>query len=141
MSYSGSLATPGAGTQIGYTPIGGGSLTPLGEVTNLKLGGLAVDKIDTTNMQSLNNRMERTGGWIDPGDMTGTMHYLKAQTTTLLNTLIRTTYIWTITYPDGSTYVCNGFLDKLGTAFELKGLINQDFGVALSGKETFTEGS
>jgi|SRR5665213_1647834 len=141
MSYTVSLATPTVGTTIGYTPVGGGSMVVLGEVTNLKLGGLSVDKIDTTNFQSLSNRMEKTGGWVDPGEMSGTMHYLKAQTTTLLSTIIRTTYIWTITYPDASTYVCNGFLDKLGQAFDMKKLIDQDFSIALSGKEVYSAGA
>jgi hypothetical protein len=136
-----SSAITGKGATLGYSATSGGSYTLLSEVVDCNIPEITFPGVEKTHYTSDNSRIEKTPtGWGELGDNSVQLNYVKAQTTTLY-TLVGQLKWWKLTLSDGSTYVWNGWISKLGHPVPNKDRILQTGAFTNTGDITFTAGS
>lgn len=133
---------PGEGISGFGTTLEGASTGPLGMITRMQLGGLDVTTdIDITTMNTPARWMLFIAGLKDAKDVSMDLLYEKTNMATILAALGGTNEAWTITFPDGSTLVCDGYIKHLGSQIPVNDKIAQTATLKLSGPPTFTPGS
>lgn len=101
------------------------------EVTNIEFTDLWTrEAVDFTHMESTTARAFKPTDLYDPGSMSVTVQF----DSTLIPVPAATeTITWTITFPAGDTFICNGFITNLGIAVPLEDKMTQTFTVKLTG--------
>ena len=128
------------------TTLGGSSnftgTNVISEVSTISLPELSVSDIDVSSMDSAQNYMEFIGGSIDPGQMDLEINYTPAQRALALAAVGDVNETWTLTFPDGSTYATDGYINKngAGTAGTNEKL-SSSLGIKCSGIPTHTTGA
>jgi hypothetical protein len=84
------------------------------EVTNISFPELSVTDIDVSSFDSEDNFMEFVGGSVDPGVIDLELNYDKTQDVAMLASLGLANEDFTVTFPDGSTWVTDGYVNKIG---------------------------
>lgn len=124
---------------IGHgTTLAGATAGAIGKLTNIGGPNESVDDIDVTDMASTDARREFMAGLIDSGEVSADLIYDKTLYDTVQGALGGTNEAWTITLPDTSTIVCNGYLKANGLAIPMEDKITQAITIKLSGGITVT---
>jgi hypothetical protein len=131
------MGVKGHGTTIGYGATVAGPHTAIAKVEKVTPGAVSVDDIESTNMDSADEYKEYLAGRKDAGDGTISVQYEKVQSTAI-NALIAETKNWKITFKDGSTWTCDGYIKGLGTPVEENGLVRTELTIKFSGKPVVT---
>jgi len=97
--------------------------------------------IDATNMASPGQYKEKDVGLLDAGRISFTLEYDGGASgiTDVINTNKFVKQTWTVTFPDGATRSCDGFIYTLSTPAPLREKIVQTVGIEFSGQPTFTK--
>jgi hypothetical protein len=127
----------------------GSTFVAIAEVREIKGPERLVGVVKATNLNSPNATLEKLPGMIDPGKLTATLAFTKAQYNTLLG-YIRVVKLWRISWPlagaetTPSRVKGNGFIVKLGNTFadaEQNEVALCELEIELTGPLTFTLGS
>jgi hypothetical protein len=133
------------GTRGFGTTLSGATTGVIAEIISVGLSGQDVTDIDVSSMDSPDGWMEFIPGMINAGEIQLNILYSAAQMDAILDALgggaEQENEDWTITFSDGSTFVCSGYLKSLGTQIPMNDKIAQTVGLKLSGKPTFTASS
>lgn len=126
----------------GTTLAGTGSAGTVGNIITIT-NTQTRDSIDFSTMESTDKFREFISGMADAGELTLTVNY-DGSDSGVANSLNAdfqggTTSQWTVTFPDTSTWVCNGFITNLGHAIPFDDKITQDVTIKLTGKPVFTD--
>lgn len=129
-----------SGATHGYgTTLAGATTSTVGEILNITVGDITVDPTEVSNMDSPDAYKEFIAGMLDAGEITFAMNYNKASTAALKTAAdSRTSEVWTVTFPDGSTWVATGFVSNLSNASPHDDKISGDCTIKISGKPVFT---
>jgi len=111
------------------------------EITRIGIDGMDVPELDVTTMASTSGWREFIAGLKDAGALTLDLLYEKSQFSTMLGILGGTVEAWTITLPDSSTFVVDGFLKGLGAEIPMDDKILSSASLKLSGVPEFTASS
>lgn len=129
------------GTHGHGTTLAGATAGTIGNIQNIAGPTIQVDDIDISSMDSTNKWREFIPGMKDAGELVFTVNYdgSASGNADALNTAIGVVDTWTVTFSDGSTWACSGYLKNLGTTSEFEGKITQDVTIKLSGAPTYTD--
>ena len=86
----------------------------ISEITSISLPELGMTDLDVSSFDSAQNFMEFVGGSVDPGAVDVELNYDKANDTLLLAAIGDANEVWTITFPDASTWATDGYINKMG---------------------------
>jgi len=124
---------------LGYgTTLSGATTGAIGEIVDVGLPDQTVDDVDVSTSDSPDKFMEFIPGMINAGQISLQLVYEKANYNTVQGALGADPEIWTITFPDGSTFACSGYIKANGGSSPIKDKIGQSVTLKLSGKPTFT---
>jgi hypothetical protein len=113
----------------------------ISEVSTVSLPELSVTDIDVSSMDSASNYMEFIGGSVDPGQMDLVVNYTPAQRA-LSIAAVGDDDVYTLTFPDGSTYATAGYVNKNGAGTAgTNEKITSTIGIKCSGLPTHVTGS
>jgi predicted secreted protein len=126
------MATHGYGTTLSGSISG-----QIAEIQRIGLPDQKVDDLDVTTMTSPDKYKEFIAGLIDAGTISMDVLYTKACYQQIQNAL-GVFQVWTITLPDGSTFVGSGYINAQGGESPYEDKITQNVGLKLSGKPAFT---
>ena len=85
----------------------------IGEIISISLPELGVTDIDVSTMDSASNYMEYIPGSVEPGVMEIEVNY-DDDADALFLAALATVQVYTITFPDNSTYATSGYMNKAG---------------------------
>lgn len=130
----------GTGTHGKGTTLAGGTAGAIGYITNISINE-TMETIDITSMDD--DYREFIASWKDAGEITFTCNYdgSASGVADKLHTAYATATaeVWTVTFPDASTFACSGLITSLGTAIPFDDKITQDVTIKLTGEPTFTD--
>ena len=75
---------------------------------------ISMTDIDVSSMDSAQNYMEFIGGSKDPGSIELVVNYQRQDYENVIDAFGEDNQIWTITFPDSSSYSTYGYINKLG---------------------------
>jgi hypothetical protein len=84
------------------------------EIVKIDLPEVSVTDIDVSSMDSTSNFMEFIGGSIDPGVIDIEVNYDAVHEAAVEDAILLANESWTITFPDGATWVTDGYINKMG---------------------------
>jgi hypothetical protein len=131
----------------GFATTLGGSVNFTGtnvisEVVSIALPELSMTDIDVSSMASASNYMEFIGGSVDPGQMDLIVNYTPAQRGLSIAAVGDVNETWTLTFPDGSSYATNGYINKNGAGTAgTNEKITSSIGIKCSGVPTHVTGA
>lgn len=128
---------------LGYgTTLSGATTGSIAEIVSIEIDGMEADEVDVTTMDSTNGWKEFLAGLKDAGSMTLTLVFEAANYAKILAAFAGTAEAWTITLPEGSTFVCTGWIKSAGNmSVPVEGRIENTATLRWSGEPTFTAGS
>lgn len=101
------------------------------EVTNIELVDLWTrESVDFTHMESTTARAFKPTDLYDPGTMNVTVQF---DETLVMLPVATETITWTVTFPGGATFICNGFIVNYGKTVAVEEKMQQTFSVKLTG--------
>jgi hypothetical protein len=101
------------------------------EVTSIEFTDLWTrEAVDFTHMESTTARAFRPTDLYDPGTLSVTVQY---DSTLVMAPAPTETITWTITFPGGETFICNGFTTNFGKSLEVEGKMTQTITIKLTG--------
>lgn len=109
----------------------------IAEIISTNISGMSGDDIDITHMESPDGFREFIPGLVDGGALDVTLNYTKAQRAALM-ALWREVETYTVTYPDGSTDVFDGYINDFGQETPHDDKITCTASFKISGKPVFT---
>ena len=117
------------------------SFTAVSEIKSITVPSPEVTDVDVTNLESASYTKEFIAGLIDPGEVTMTLSYGKTQTAAIYARL-RSTKWWTITAPDASTWLFEGYVKGFGQEqIESESEITNTCTIKVTSKPVFTAGA
>jgi predicted secreted protein len=127
------MATHGHGTTLS-----GATTGAIAQIISVGLPDQKVDDLDVTTMASANKWREFIPGLKDAGTIQLQLLYEKANYQKVQNILGATPEVWTITLPDGSTFVSTAYINANGGDSPMEDKVTQSVTMKLSGEPTFT---
>lgn len=101
------------------------------EVTNIEFNDIwQREAIDFTHMEVTGGREFKPTDLYDPGTIAVTVQF---DSVLVITPVATETITWTITFPAGDTFICNGFMTKVGMTIPLEDKMTQTFEIKLSG--------
>lgn len=134
-------STIGFGSTLSHSTTSGGTYTPIAQTVDLNGPEPEIGDVKITNNSSPNRTHEyNPGGLIEPGTLEFQVVYAKAACATLYAMFgDQTVYFWKETYPDGSYWSFQAYVNKFGTEAPTEdSAIMNTIGLKLTGKPTFT---
>lgn len=127
MAYTASIGT---GTTISR------GATTFAQVTDIQIGDQSLPSIDITNLSSV-AKDYMPGDLIDAGSITFDILILGKGDLPALGTLVAgTPDVFTVTFPDASTFVCSGHIESRSIAIPLEDKISCSITIKLTGAIT-----
>ncbi len=111
--------------------------TAFAELADVNPPEITGDDEEVTHHTSPDGYKEFIPGLVDGGEVNVQLNYRKADVATVL-ALFRVKKNYQIVLPDGSTWVFNGYLKKLGKKTPLKSKMLQDMTFKVNGKPLWT---
>jgi predicted secreted protein len=125
----------------GYgTTVSGASTGALGDLTGVNIAGMDVTDLDVSTMASPDRWKEFIAGMKNAGEVTLTLLYEMGNFDAVQTAFGGPNEAWTVTFPDGSTFVCSGYIKHLGADSKMDDKITQAVTIKLSGEPVFTQG-
>lgn len=120
------------------TTLSGGTSGNVGHIRSVSLSGIETEEVEVTTMSSSDAFREYVTGLSDPGEIQLDIVYSKTSFNTVFNALgDSANEEWTVTFPDSSTFKCNGFLKSVSLDSQMDEVIEGVAILKLSGKPTF----
>lgn len=135
------MPTGGSGGISGFgTTVSGATTGTIGSILKVDVGNIECNKIDITNMESVGGWKEWIAGLKSQGEIKMDCLYLGSDFSAFLTTGVGgDEELWTITFPDGSTFVCYGFISSLGNlSAPLDDKMTFSVTITLTGQPEFT---
>lgn len=132
---------PGVGISGFGTRLSGATTGPIGMITKIMIDGQEVDDIDVSTMNSPGRYKQFVSGMIDPKELSLELVYERINMATILAKVGGVNEVWTVTFPDASTWVQTGHIKKLGTAIPYNDKISQTVTLKMSGAPVFNAAS
>lgn len=132
---------PGDGISGVGTTLQGAVTGPIGMINRINLDGSERDVYDVTTMNSADKWRQFIPGLKDAKEATLDLLYEKENYSILQDAIEADPESWTITFPDGSTFVCSGFIRKVGVASPFDEKMTQSVTIKFTGKPVFTDSS
>ncbi len=123
------------------TTLSGATTGAIGKLKNISVGGISVTDVDVSHLTSTDRFKEFAAGMKDPGTLDGSLVYESGTGEDLLDAVGGENETWTLTFPDGSTFACSGYMKSLGMEVPEDGAITRSISIKLSGKPTFIDAS
>ncbi len=138
-------ADPGDGISGSGTQLSGSESGNIGMLLGVAFSGIKADALDITTMASPGTANSEAfknfiAGLMEAGKVTLDSLYHESVMATLMGIVGGAKEDWTIEFPDGSTFVCAGFVDSLGPSAKNGDKIQQAVSLQLSGVPIFTPG-
>jgi hypothetical protein len=137
-------ATWDAGTP--ETPPADGTFAEFGDLVDLTLPKSQVTKMKATKLNQANRWHRKKPGFIEPGDLTFRIQFIKANYNTLLGYVDAGTELWwSVDIPDSdsasqfSNLKFHGFVSGLGGEVPEDDFISVDVEICVNGKPQFTQ--
>jgi len=130
------------GTHGHGATLAGASVGTIGNIISVSGPDQSRDSIDISTMDSTNKWREFIPGMIDAGEVTFDVNYdgsAAGNANVLSGALDDAAEVWTITFPDTSTWACSGFVTGLGHAIPFDDKITQSVSIKFSGSPTYTD--
>lgn len=128
---------PGKGILGMKTTLAGATTGPVGMITKIGIVGQEADEVEITTMNSPDNYKEFIAGLIDAKSLSLNLLYERVNMGILLPRVGQPNEIWTIVFPDTSTFVVTGHIKQIGTEIDMKDKIMQTCTIRLSGPPAF----
>jgi len=127
----------------GYgSALAGATTDTVGNIISIEVAGQTRDSIDISTMDSTSAHREFVAGLADVGELTATLNYDGSSVGigSALNVAFAggTAELWTVTFPDTSTFAGTGFITNLSIASPRDDKITQTLSIKLTGVPTFT---
>lgn len=132
-----SAGITGFGTLIAVATASTATYTTIGEPISIDGPNITSTDIDFFHQQSPNQFREFKAGAGDAGEITFTVNYVEADSSTIY-ALHRTDRWFKITDSGSSTWVCGGYIRDIAPSFPEDDRATMDLTIKLSGKPTFT---
>lgn len=123
------------------TTISGSVAGAIAQVTSVSVSGMAATDIDVSTMDSVNAWKEFIPGMKEAGEFSLGLLYERENHDVIQGSLGADPETWTVTLPDGSTFVCSGYVKGLGIEVPMDDKISQTATIKLTGEPTFTPNS
>lgn len=121
------------------TTLTGGSTGLIGNIRSITLPNMERVYFDTSSMSSTNDYRTFLGGMIDAGEATFELVFDKADVATLHTAIEAANQTWTITFSNGSTWVCPGGVKSSGGgSANIDDVVTWNLTIKFSGEPTFT---
>lgn len=131
------------GTHGHETTLSGATVGDVGNIISISGPDQTRDSIDISTMDSISKAREFISGLWDAGEVTIEINYDGASggTANDLSTAFQlgTGEVWTIAFPDTSTWAATGFITSLGHAIPVDDKITQSFTIKFTGVPTYTD--
>ncbi len=131
------MTTPAGISGFGTTLVGATSGAII-YVRSLGLENQSVDVIDVSSSSSTDRKREKVPGMIDGGEISFEGVYEKDNFDAVQDALGDPEEIWTLTLPDTSAQVIDGFVTANSAAIPYDDVITQSFTITVSGLGVFT---
>ena len=123
--------------------LSGATTGSVGQITSLEVDGIKCDSVDVTAADSPNACRQFLPTVIDPGEITFEINH-DGSADGIANKLhatilARTVEVWTVTFPDTSTWACSGFITNFGIKNDVEGKIANSITIKCSGLPVFTD--
>lgn len=128
---------PGQGIKGLGTLLQGATTGALGMITKVTIDGVDVGDIDVTTMNAAGGFKVFIAALKDPGTITMEMIYQQNNYGTMLANVGGTNESWTVTFPDGSTYVQLGHIKHVGAMSPVEDKITNSLSLRMSGPPTW----
>lgn len=132
---------PGDGISGFGTTLKGATTGVLGMLIKLAFAGQEVNDIDITTMNNADRWKKFIAGLKDSKELNVDLLYEPENTGIILAHLGAAPENFTVTFPDGATWVQKGYIKSLGTQIPLDDKIMQSMTIRLSGPPAFHEPS
>jgi hypothetical protein len=135
---------PGTGSTGTGVTLQGSVTGPVGMIVKITFDGQEAGETDvTTSNNAIANQKYRTfiPTLLDAKGANLDLLYERENMALILSRLAQPNEAWTITFPDGSTFVTQGHIKKLGTAIPDDDKITQTLTLRFSGKPSFNSAS
>jgi len=134
MTEAADIAITGWGTTISgdHSTIGA-----LNYIRSISIAGMDVADVDVTVLDSPEEWMEYVPGLKEPGTLDLEVLYEEDEYEKLWG-VIGTMQTWTITFPDDSTWVCDGYVKGQPLEVPRESEMVVSFSIKLSGKPVFS---
>ncbi len=106
-----------AGTHGYNTKLAGASSGTIGSITSITLPSRTVAAIKVTDLDATNKWETYIPGMRDAGELSLELNFdgsASGNSDALNTALTAAVQVWTITFPDGSTFAASGFITSLG---------------------------
>ena len=114
------------------TTIAGATTTPIGQVTNITMGGGSVSIIDTSTLASTSRT--KLAGISEAGTIEVEARYTQAGADKILDNVAQANEVFTVTFSDSSTWVCTGFISSTPQiTAAMDDAVNMSFSITLTG--------
>lgn len=124
---------PGSGINGTGTTLQGASTGALGMITRIGISGMESQSVDITTMNCPNKWKKFIAGLKDARTLDIDLIYEKTGTAQMMAALGHANEDWTVTFPDTSTFVANGFIQRLGGESPHDNKVTQRLTIQLSG--------
>ncbi len=128
---------PGTGIAGVTTTLSGSVAGAIGMITKANLAGAEAEEYDVTTMNGVNHYKRFISGLIDTKDLSLELIY-EPTNMNLLLVAYGVVQNWTVTFPDGSTFVCSGFVKNVGEQIPVGDKITQTATIRFTGPPVFT---
>lgn len=124
---------------IGHdTALVGATTGDIGHISNIGGSDATRGSVDVSDFDSTNKNSEFIPSMLDPGELTCDVVWEKAVYDTCEDARATAAEVWTITFPDTSTFACSGFVTAVGKPTAATGdAFTFSLTIKLSGAITF----
>lgn len=128
---------PGDGISGFGTTLEGATTGVIGMITKVSRTGSDADTINISTMNAPQAWKKFIAGMKDAKEITLTLLYEKTNAGVLQGAVGQENEAWTVTIPDGSTWVCDGFVTHVGDESPMEDKISSTATIKLSGIPVF----
>jgi hypothetical protein len=134
----------GYGTTLTDKGVAGSGTDAIGEITDLNIGGITLETVDATHMDSADAFREHIAGLLDSGDVTFTLQCLPVNSGSALNwhrikdnQKARSLVVYEIKLPTNVTATFSAFVTSIGIPIPLDDKITTAVTLKVSGEIVF----
>jgi hypothetical protein len=132
---------PGTGISGAGTTLQGSSSGVVGMIDKVSHDGSEATSIDVTTMNAEDKYKMFIPGMVDAHELTFDLIYDPTNAALIYGLVGVASQTWTVEFPDEATFVCVGFVRKVGLAVPRDDKMTQSMTIKITGKPVFHEPS
>ena len=118
--------------------LSGASTGSIAQIIGLEIPGMEADDIDVSSGESTGRWREYIAGMKDAGELSLDLLYEEDNFDAIQDSFAGDSEVWTVTLPDGATFVCSGYIKSNGIAVPMDDKVSQSATLKLSGVPVYT---